>query len=213
MCGIIAILLLIIGGLFGISAYESSAPLVSEPQIIMETPVAATAEAPPIPTQMISCASQTTEQDFAEMSKIVAPDVFPAALWTSRSDATDSRTTTTWTADSLGAVAYLEYLHYDCGVSQQQIDDYFSSDNFKVILSNYSSYQPTAQCQHNDLKLFEFDLSFNGGSYHMLYWAKQITPTRVADLFITFPANQQAKQAEYAGRLFPDLPSCQRAGG
>ena len=47
----------------------------------------------------------------------------------------------------------------------------------------------------------------------MLYWVEQVTPTRVADFALTFPANQQAKLAEYAGRLFPDLPTCTPAAG
>ena len=212
MCSIIAILLLVVGGLFGVSAYEQSASTAISPQVVVE-PAVATAEVVPIPTQAISCAAQDTSQDLAQMLNVVNASVFPSALWKAQTDANDTRTTTTWRADSLGAVAYLEYLHFDCGVSQQQIDDYFSPENFQVILSSYSSYQQAAQCQHNGLKLFEFDLSFSGSSYHMLYWVEQVTPTRVADIALTFPASQQAKQAEYAGRLFPDLPSCERAGG
>ena len=68
-------------------------------------------------------------------------------------------------------------------------------------------------CVSDDNRLFEFNATSNGSDYHVLYWVKQITPTRVADIMLTFPASQPAQQADYAGRLFPDLPTCEAATG
>ena len=225
MCSIIAILLLVVGGLLGFSAVEQTSGLAPTPQISVETvevaptlesPVAtlqATAEAVPIPTQAISCATQDSAQDLAEMTQVIDAKIFEPAFWTARSDVSDQRTTTTWHSDKFGAVAYLEYLHFDCGVSQEQIDQYFTPQTFQTIMSSYSSYVQTAHCALNGLRLFEFDASFNDTQYHILYWVKQVTPTRVADFTLTFPIKQQSKLAEYAGRLFPALPTCQAASG
>jgi hypothetical protein len=218
MCSIIAILLLVVSGLFGYSMVSSSQQPISPPPIVEIAPastqsVQATAEALPLPTQVIACATQDSSQDLAQMTQVINAKVFEPALWTAQSDVNDQRTTTTWHSDKLGAVAYLEYLHFDCGVSQEQIDQYFTPETFQTIMSSYSSYQMTSECRHNGLRLFEFDASFNDTNYHVLYWIEQVTPTRVADITLTFPVSQQAKLSEYAGRLFPDLPTCQAASG
>ena len=207
MCSIIALLLLVVGGFFGYSM-AGSQQTISEPQI-MEV----TAEVAPVPTQAISCATQAVSQDLSEMLALVDTKIFEPSLWAMQNDVGDGRTTITWRADKLGAVAYLEYLHWDCGVSSAQIDQYFSPQSFEAIWSNYTSYAQTAFCQHNDLRLFEFDATFNGNDYKIRYWVEPVTPTRVADFALTFPADQQAKMAQYAGHLFPDLPSCDPAAG
>ena len=207
MCSIIALLVLVVSGLFGYSM-ASSQQTISEPQT-MEV----TAEVAPIPTQAISCATQAVSQDLSEMGAVVDAKIFEPTLWTMQNDVGDGRTTMTWRSDKLGAVAYLEYLHWDCGVSSGQIDQYFSPQSFESIWSNYSSYTQTAFCQQNDLRLFEFDATFNENDYQIRYWVEPVTPTRVADLALTFPADQQAKMAQYAGHLFPDLPTCTGAAG
>jgi hypothetical protein len=215
MCSIIAIFLLVVSGLFGYSMV-STQQTINEPQIV-EIPVtaemAATAEAALIPTQVIACPTQSAAQDAAESLQMIDPNIFEPALWTSQGGLEDLRTTTTWRSDKLGAVAYLEFLHFDCGVSADQIDAYFSPESFQTIFSNYTSYQQTASCEHNGIRLFQFDAVSNDANYRVLYWVKQISPTRVADLMLTFPADQQAKLAQYAGRLFPNLPTCSEAGG
>ncbi|MEO8394538.1 MAG: hypothetical protein ABI700_16205 [Chloroflexota bacterium] len=208
MCSIIAFLLLVVSGFLGYSMAAQTSVATPEPQIMV-----ATAEVAPIPTQAIACATQDVPQDLTEMSAVVDASIFAQSLWTIQSDFSDERTTTTWRADSLGAVAYLEYLHFDCGVLPDQIDQYFSPETFDTVLSTYSSHEQTAVCRQNGLRLFEFDLSFNDTRYQMRYWIKRITPTRVADFALTFPADQQAKMAEYAGRLFPTLPTCAAAAG
>ena len=206
MCSIIAIFFLVVSGFLGFSMIGTSQTFTP--------PVEATAEVMPlIPTQAFACATQDVSQDFVQMGGVVDSSIFAPSLWTTQSDVGDQRTTTTWSSSSLNAVAYLEYLHFDCGATQEQIDDYFSPSTFQTIFSNYSSYKQTASCQRNGLRLFEFDTTLNDTDYLTRFWVEQVTPTRVADLTLTFPANQQAKAAEYAGRLFPELPTCQGAPG
>jgi len=210
MCSIIAILVLIFSGFLGYSLVEQSSTVAVAPTPEISV---ATAEAVALPTEAIACATQPASSDMAEMQQLISPRIFESALWTRENGAGDQRTTMTWRSDRLGAVAYLEFLHFDCGVTQEQIDQYFSPENFDVILANYTSHQLIAQCEHNGVKLFEFDVTANSQSYHLLYWVKQVTPTRVADLTLTFPSQNQAKLAGYAGRLFPDLPTCTAAAG
>ena len=133
--------------------------------------------------------------------------------WTQQVSSDAAERPPTWRSSQYGAVAYLECLHYDCGVTQEQIDSYYSPAGFDVIFSNYTSYEKTAQCTRDGLRLFEFDAVSNDSDYHVLYWVEQVTPTRVAGLMLAFPATEPAQQAEYAGQLFPDLPTCEAAAG
>ena len=109
MCSIIALLALVFSGFFGY-AMLGSQQTISQPQIMEVTPTAEVA--PLIPTQAIACATQDAPQDLSEMSGVVDAKVFAPALWTMQNNVGDGRTTTTWRANSTGAVAYLEYLHF-----------------------------------------------------------------------------------------------------
>ncbi len=139
---------------------------------------------------------------------------FASDEWTQVLASDEFRTTGTWTMSSLGGLAYLDYLHYDCGVTQAQIDTYFSIENFSILLANYQSYQYTDLCEHDGVRLYQFDVVTTAGDeYKMRYWVWQVSATRVASLGLTFPVTQQAALAEYAGDLFPDLPTCEPAAG
>src|SRR5450432_1307748 len=169
MISIIIALLMALGAFFGVSQEASTAQSLQ-----------VTAEAAQVPTQNIACASVFSEQQDIDHALALVGDAFPSNAWhQTLNTSQEDKTIVTWTNDSLGALAYLELLHYDCGVTQQQIDLYYSPENFQIILSNYLSYQGTAQCQQNGLKLFEFDAVANGNiHYDVRYWVKQVSPTR-----------------------------------
>jgi hypothetical protein len=205
MCLLIA-LLLGIAGLFGFAGISSE--FASPPAGAIEV----TAEAVQIPTQAISCESVSEEEDIRNMLTLVG-DTFESTAWTQEISNDASRTTGMWRASASGAVVYVEVLHYDCGISREQIKQNYDAAGFANIFSNYSSHSMTAQCAADGVRLFEFDAVFDGGDYHVLYWVKQPSPTRVAGIMMTFPASDQAQLAEYAGRLFPELPTCEAAAG
>ena len=196
MCGLIALVLLVFGGFFGFTVAENQ--MLSVP---------AMAHALLAPTQGSACASSPSGQDIDNMLAFVG-DSFEPEIWMRQISSDSTRTSGVWTARSLGASASLAYLHYDCGVTQEQIDQYFGAENFKIMFSHYSSYKQTAECQAAGLKLDEFDTVFSGFNYHALLWGEQVSPTRIIGLVLVFPSSQQAKQADYARHLFPDLSTC-----
>jgi hypothetical protein len=206
MCAII-LLLLGFAGFFGFTGLRSATIQT------VEVPMEATAVAVELP-EVISCESVSEDQDIRDMFALVG-DAFEPTAWVQEVGVSGngSKTTVTWRSAKYGAVAYLEYLHYDCGVSQSQIDDYYSPEGFDTLLSNYSSHELTAECENEDVHLFEFAATSNDQEYHILYWVERVSPTRVAGLMLVFPASYPAQQAEYAGRLFSQLSTCEEAAG
>ncbi len=200
MCGIVALLVLL-SGVFGFAAFGSQTA---------SAPVEVTTEVQAVPTQAIACATAPADQDVPAMLALVG-DTFKSSEWTQQVGGDGSRTTLTWR--SATSTAYLEYLHFDCGYSQSQLDQYFSPEGLRTMFSYYDSYQETYQCKSGDLRLHEFDLVYHGSDYHALYWVKKVSPTRIADLVLVFPTSEADQEAEYAGMLFPELPTCQAPAG
>ena len=221
MCGLIAFLL-IISGLWGFgSSFQSAQSVIVPPELTAEAVLVSTPEDIPqvdsIPQidmpQLISCKGQPLEQDITEIESIVG-NTFSGDDWDESISTNEYRTYVTWTNASRGGLAFLDYQHYDCGVTQAQIDAYFSEDNFDILLSNYQSFDQTAACASGGMNLYEFDVvTIEGYDYMMRWWYWQETPTRVASMQMTFPITQQAALAEYAGDLFPDFPTCTPAAG
>ncbi len=206
MCSIIAFLLIVFAGFFGYAAFDL--PVQDAPPVTSSVVVVPSIEAP----APISCASPSADHDIAA-ALALAGDTFAASTWVEQVSSDSAKTTVTWTASSLGAVAYLEYLHYDCGYTQQQIDDYYSPASWATIFANYDSYEKVDECSYDNLRLYEFDASLNGSDYAVRYWVKPATDTRVAGLMLVIPVDQAATVAQYAGELFPKLPTCQAAAG
>ena len=205
MCSIIALLLIVFAGFFGYATFEVSAPDVSLAQSEIGVP---SVESP----APISCASPSADADIAAALAFTG-DTFAAPTWTDQVSSDSTKTTVTWTASSLGAVAYLEYLHYDCGYTQKQIDEYYGAASWATIFSNYDTYEKVAECRYENTRLYEYNASLNGTDYVVHYWVKPATDTRVAGLMLVIPADQVATMAQYAGELFPKLPTCQAAAG
>ncbi|MEP7293560.1 MAG: hypothetical protein ABI835_17370, partial [Chloroflexota bacterium] len=192
MCALIA-LFLIVTGLWGFSSFQPPSDEGVLPSVL--------------DVELSSCEPAAPDTDLSAMRERVG-DTFDTVDWTETIQTEDLKTSLVWLSVSYGAVAKLEYLHYDCGVSQEQIDTYFDKDNFDTLFLYYDSYRQTRQCHADDLTLYEFAAVLNETDYHVLLWVQPASSTRVADLILIFPLSNVADQAEYAGELFPDLPSC-----
>src|SRR4051812_6926642 len=194
----IAVVLLVISGFP--SAVRN--PTLAEQPHAAETTVS---------SQETSCAVPASQDDDARAALAVAGGVFQSTVWSAPTTNGDyaAQMTVTWLSDWLGAVAFLEYLHYDCGVTSQDIEQWGTPKGFKVIFENFSSYLLTAQCQRNGVQLFEFDVvTTYGANDHALYWVKQVSPKRIAAFDLILPDSYHAKQVGYARLLFPELPTC-----
>jgi hypothetical protein len=139
-------------------------------------------------------------------------EVFEPDVWlVSAASEQASRTTVQWTADSMQAVAYVDYLHFDDGATAKAIAEYFDDEGWAVILSNYEDSERTALCTSDDLKLYEYAVTFEGDPYLMRYWIEQVSDTRVAAANLVFREDDIEIMDEYAARFFPDLISCDTA--
>lgn len=119
------------------------------------------------------------------------------------------RITLTRTNDRENAVAYLEYLMYNCGYGQDELDEYFSDEGFGVVFANYESYNLYNFCEAGNLALYEYALENADESYAARYWVQQSTDTRLLIFMLVFPVDRMFVMNGYASQLFPDLVACE----
>ena len=197
MCSIIVALLLMLSGFLGYSslAYQTSS---QEPSTVDATP----------------CAMPASREDITDALD-QADDIFDPSLWTVEitNGIYTAQTTISWLSSQFGAVAFLYYLHYDCGVPPGAIRQYLSPEGFDTIFENYRPYEQTDHCKMGGTELYEFDVVTSyGEDAHALFWVKQTSSTRVVMLNFILPTVFRAKQADYGRQLFPELPACAAPG-
>lgn len=138
-------------------------------------------------------------------------DTFTSAGWERSYTVGDQRASVTWLKNAESALAYLEYLVYNCGYTQADLNTYFSERNFKeVIFRDYQNLQRQAQCANDDagLTLHEFTAVWQEKDYRIRYWVKLDSDTRVLTLMLTFPEKAEPSLDRYAKDIFPALSSC-----
>lgn len=109
---------------------------------------------------------------------------------------------------SIGAIAHTEYLLWNCGYTESDLDNYFSQEYFDVVFSNYDGYTMNKSCQEKKLSLYEFDAVSQGAPYVVRYWVNQQSKTRVLIFMLVYPRENQAALEAMARQVFPDLVSC-----
>lgn len=228
MCGLIALMVLGFFAFFGISSNMSSSMSLSmssavplEPSVVQVMPATeiapaeaeAQAEAIPVPTDavLLSCPTVSPAQDDAMVDGYHADVLTPDDGWTFTLSEGTSKTIGTWLNNRLGAVAYMELLHYDCGLPPKAVDLYFNPDTFSILFANYDSYDFIGNCANGDQRLFLFEASDNGVDYETRYWFEPLSAQRLAMFMLTTPVSQASNITPLLDRLYPDLPNCQRA--
>ncbi len=202
MCSIIAFLLFFFSALFGFGF--SSAVQVATVATVEPVPEV-------VSPQIISCATSVAPETDMENLQALVGATFASGDWTEHTSTLDAQTNATWLSNELGAVAYLQYLNYDCGVTTEQLKTFYSEAGFQTLFENYSSFAATDSCVEGDTRLFGFDAVSSGYDYEVLYWVKQLSPTRAATFMLVFPVTNPAGLAEVAAQLFPELPTCSPA--
>ncbi len=136
--------------------------------------------------------------------------IFQTSDWKRVYSVGNQRVAITWNHNTLDAVAYLEYLVWDCGYTQPDLDSYFSQSNFTDVF--FKAYQNPVETKHcsgdNGLSLYEYSASYQGEAYSIRYWAKLENPIRIATLMLSFPTKDKAVQDQLANQLFPKLVAC-----
>ena len=138
-----------------------------------------------------------------------ADGVFEPEIWRVVSAAEhDLRTKVHWEAAQYGAIAFLDYLHFDEGLQGSAIKAYFNRAWFDGTFSDYEQYWRSGQCEFDDVRLFNFSLRYTGTKYVMRYWVIPVSETRIAAFFLLFPAQHSLLLERYARRFAPLAAQC-----
>jgi hypothetical protein len=136
-------------------------------------------------------------------------NAFDPEEWYASAEELPSRTRATWRSDTLGGLAFADYIHFDEGIVFEQLDAVFNQDWWDVTLGGtYSVWRENVRCDLGDLRLIEFSVQANDVSYNMRYWIQPIGRFRVLAFFIVLPADNPDIINDYADRLYPQLSSC-----
>lgn len=135
-------------------------------------------------------------------------DMFVGEEWVKSYTVDPYRVSVTHQNESLSAIAYVEYLMFNCGYGQAELDEYFNDEGFSIVYGNYESYTLSSFCEIDNLALFEYDLVDSGIQYSSRYWVKQESDTRILVAMLVFPTTDQTQLNGYAARLFPNLVTC-----
>lgn len=163
-------------------------------------------------------ATETPEEEALEREIYTVLDwgdaAFEPVLWYASAEELPARTRGTWRADSLGGLAFADYLHFDEGILWTQIDDVFNEDWFDVSIgTSYEVWRENVRCDLGTTRLIEFSLQVNNIKYDMRYWIDRASAYRVMAAFLVFPADDQDNLQAYAEKLYPDLSSCSGSVG
>ena len=156
--------------------------------------------------------SKTADPTDQDVKKALAytGDIFQNSNWKRIYTVGNQRVAITWNHNTLDALAYLEYLVWDCGYTQAALDSYFSQSNFKeVFFSAYQNPVELKRCTGADgLSLYEYSANYKDQDYSIRYWSKLVSPTRILTLELSFPTKNKAAQDQLATQLFPQLVTC-----
>jgi hypothetical protein len=152
------------------------------------------------------------EPTTAEVEKILSfkKDVFKPEDWLRSYTVEPYKVSISRINEAESAVAYIEYLMYDCGYGQNELAQYFNDEGFNIVFEGYEGHNMAAFCEDESLALYQFDLVEEGSEYAANYWVKQDDDTHVLVLMLVFPRESSSQLDEYSTEIFPELTACQQ---
>ena len=105
----------------------------------------------------------------------------------------------------------MDYLVYPCGYSQQDLDSYFSEQNFQnVFFADYEDVARTGMCstESGDIRLHEFTATFSDVPYDIRFWIMKYGEARIINATLAVPSANDHDMARLSRGLFPTLPHC-----
>src|SRR5690606_1896161 len=135
--------------------------------------------------------------------------IFEPETWRASAREETTKTVALWESDQHGAIGYLEYLHFDGGLTEEVIENTFDDHWFEITFQNYASWEEVAKCRFDDMTLFEFDMLNNDIEYRMRYWIRPETETRLITFFLVFPTEQMEALDDYSARFDPAGTTCE----
>ncbi len=146
-----------------------------------------------------------------EVNKVLSfgKSAFASDDWVKSYSVEPYKVTITRHNDVESAVAYTEYLIYNCGYGQPELDEYFNDAGFAIVFEGYESYNQAGFCEEPNLALYKFDLVEQGSAYTARYWVEQSDDNHVLVMMLVFPRESTAQMEQYSRIIFPKLTDCQ----
>lgn len=134
--------------------------------------------------------------------------LFDTPDWEKSYTVASDKVSVTWYSQTLTAIVFLEALIFPCGYEEIDLDNFFSDENWDIVLGNYQSYEATDECYSDDgQRLYQF-VATDQIDYDVHYWVVSDTDTRVISLMTVFPIESDILIDQYAYSLFPQMTSC-----
>jgi hypothetical protein len=158
-----------------------------------------------------NCINKPATQNDIEYALNYTGNTFTSKEWIKNNQVNNFRVSITWLNNSQGGLGYLEYLIYDCGYTQQQINGYSDEKNIKtIIFKDYQNVNIISTCSDLEklILLNEIIAESQGEKYLIRYWIKKESPTRMLTLLLAFPMNKSELLDNYSQLIFPIIPKC-----
>jgi hypothetical protein len=148
-----------------------------------------------------------TQQDFDE-AIIIGNGIFEPEIWELKSGEHPALISVGWFSRSSDAFSHSQYLLYNCGYTQADLDRFYSDGNWNIMLDGYEAWTRNDTCKKDGIILHEFSMTYVGKPMIMRFWIFPVNEKRVRDIQLTFSANDPELMEKYAARLFPNFTSC-----
>lgn len=107
------------------------------------------------------------------------------------------------------SVASVDLAMWPCGVTEADLDGYYSDKTLDVLISGWETYEISGRCIVDGVRIVDFDMTREDGNYIARFWIQQVSETRVLEGHLTLPLADAALMSDYAELLYPDTPACE----
>jgi len=150
---------------------------------------------------------EPTEKEVKRVMSI-GKDAFASTDWVKNYTVEPYKISLTRRNNVEGALFIADYLMFNCGYGQEELDNLFGAEAFDAMLADYDSHTLANFCEKPGLSLYEYDLLFQGTEFLARFWVRQESDTRLLTVQLVFPKASLGPLEEYSEKLYPELTSC-----
>lgn len=175
------------------------------------SPVSLVATALPTMSAEEGCANAPTLSEDITLVLDQYEPVFSRDSWalTIADNSDEAHVLFTWfPRNGAASVASVSLMMWPCGVTEKELDAYYSDKTLDVLASNWDERELLGRCIVDGVRIADFALSRQDGDYIARFWIHQVSKTRVLEGQLTLPAEYISLQKDYAEMLYPDTPAC-----
>lgn len=111
--------------------------------------------------------------------------------------------------NGMASVASVDLAIWPCGVSEADLDGYYSDETLNVLIGEWEIYEITERCIMDGVRIFDFAMTREDGDYIARFWIQQVGEKRVLEGHLTLPVTHATLMSDYAAMLYPDSPACE----